>query len=980
MKHRLTLPGGWPALLASWITMASAVGGLPGNEEPDFAKVAAILEHHCVRCHNGGAAKGDFSLATAADLFASEFVVPGQPNDSHLIDVITPDGDQPPRMPQNADPVPAEAVSILRDWIAAGARWPEGRELFERSRADATFWSLQPITTTESLNASATTASEIIDQLIDERLAADGLTRNPPADRRTLIRRATYDLTGLPPTPAQTRTFLKDRSPEAWSRLIDRLLASHAYGERWGRHWLDVVRFGESRGFERNVIIHDIWPFRDYVIRALNEDRPFDQLIREHLAGDVLAADDPQSTIGTAFLVAGPYDDVGNQDAAAAAQIRANTLDEVIRATSEAFLGLTVGCARCHNHKFDPITQADYYSLYATFSGVRHGSVEWATTKARQQRTARLQPLQQDQSALEQQKRELLTAILQRGREHLQQHAEHWPRPPVDRRGTEERFSPVTARFVRLVCESQDTNANAATGFTIEEFEVWSAPASPDDDPQNVALASYGSIARGVARRIEDFAGAYGPQLTIDGSTGARFLAASTTLTIELPQPERIDRVLFSSARDEERPEHGLFRFVAEYRIEVSDDGQSWTKVADGSDRQPVNQGPHLDRRLRLLETTDAEQEQIAAIDRRLRQTRQQIAQIPGLPTAWIGRRVASDAAGPFHIFQGGNPQKLGKRIHPASLHVLNPLRQRRPGLTEADLTSGEFYELDAGVPEAERRLALANWIVHPANPLTRRVLANRIWHYHFGTGLVDTPSDFGFMGGRPSHPRLLDVLANQLQTSGWRIKALHRAIMLSETYQQASTFGQEAAKIDADARLLWRFPPRRLSAEEVRDTMLDVAGRLTREPDSGPGFRLYRFLQDNVSTYVPLDQHGPETYRRAVYHQNARSSVVDLMTEFDQPDCSFGTPRRAATTTPLQALTLLNHSFTLDMAGALARRLQAAHPQALTEQINLAFALCYGRPPTEPESESCATFVKSHDLVALCRVLLNTTELISVR
>ena len=240
-----------------------------------------------------------------------------------------------------------------------------------------------------------------IDELIRAKLAEKELTLNPPADRRTLIRRATYDLIGLPPTPQEVKAFVNDPDPKAYEKLIDRLLASPHYGERWGRHWLDVVRFGESIGYERNVIVNDIWPFRDYVIRSINEDKPFDQFIREHVAGDVFGKDDPDVAVGSAFLVAGPYDDVGNQDPVQAAQIRANTLDEIISATGEAFLGMTLGCARCHDHKFDPITQEDYYGLYATFSGVRHGSVPLATPEQHRREPQKLKPLNEEKAELE---------------------------------------------------------------------------------------------------------------------------------------------------------------------------------------------------------------------------------------------------------------------------------------------------------------------------------------------------------------------------------------------------------------------------------------------------------------------------------------------------------------------------------------------------------------------------------------------------
>ena len=288
-------------------------------------------------------------------------------------------------MPNEGEPLSAKEVAVIRSWIADGAAWPTDVVLHEKSKADGSWWSLQPL---GQLDTSAS-----IDSYVEAKLSESGLVMNPAADRRTLIRRATYDLTGLPPTPEETDAFLNDSDTDAYEKLIDRLLSSPHYGERWGRHWLDVVRFGESVGFEQNWIIEDLWPFRDYVIRSLNEDKPFDQLIREHLAGDVIGPGDPDVEIGSAFLVAGPHDTVGNKDAEQFAQIRANTIDEMIRATSEAFLGLTVGCARCHDHKFDAIMQKDYYQLYATLSGVRHGSRAVATEAEKSSRAAKVRPL-----------------------------------------------------------------------------------------------------------------------------------------------------------------------------------------------------------------------------------------------------------------------------------------------------------------------------------------------------------------------------------------------------------------------------------------------------------------------------------------------------------------------------------------------------------------------------------------------------------
>jgi hypothetical protein len=275
--------------------------------------------------------------------------------------------------------------------------------------------------------------------------------------------------------------------------------------------------------------------------------------------------------------------------------------------------------------------------------------------------------------------------------------------------------------------------------------------------------------------------------------------------------------------------------------------------------------------------------------------------------------------------------------------------------------------------------MKLADWIAADSNPLTSRVLANRLWHYHFGTGLVATPSDFGQMGSPASHPELLDWLATQLRAGGWRLKPLHRLIVLSQTYRQSSEFREDAALVDASARLLWRFPPRRLTGEELRDSMLSVAGVLDLEAVGGPGFRLYQYLEDNVATYVPLDTIGPETYRRAVYHQNARAARVDVMSDFDCPDPAFSAPNRPSTTTPLQALTLLNHQFTLDMAAALAVRLRREAGADAEAQVRRAWQLLFSREPDEVELSRSAAFLAETDLTTFCRALLNANEFLYV-
>jgi len=935
--------------------------GLAADKPIVFARdVAPIFEAHCIKCHAPDNKQGEISLATIKDLKQQKHIVAGDPDASHLLELITASGTKRPQMPKRGVPLSAQHVALIRRWIAEGARWPDEVVVRRQVRADASWWSLQRLA-----DAPPPSPAELpvawrqnpIDRFVFARLQAAELEPSSAADRRTLIRRATYDLTGLPPSPEQVAAFVRDPDPRAYELLIERLLASPHYGERWGRHWLDVIRFGESNGYERNVIIDDLWPFRDYVIRSFNEDKPFDQLVVEHLAGDVIRPNQPETVIGSAFLVCGPYDNVGNNDPVQAAQIRANTIDEIVRATAESFLGLTVGCARCHDHKFDPISQQDYYALYATFSGVRHGSRTVATAEQRSAHEQQTAPLKQRIAELQKQREMLWKTIDKRAQSRADTFANRWTREPSNRQGNVETFPPIVARFVKLTSEGQDPDPANVTSFGIDEFEVWSAAAIPD----NVALHSNGGRASGPSRIIEDFPGAYGPQLTIDGQSGARFLATAGWLMIALPEPTWVNRVVFSSARNAANPEHRTFAFVADYRIEISHNGTDWTEVAHGRDRKPVN-AAHRVHRLRNLETTTEEQSQLRKISQQLHEVEQRLQAIPALQTLWVGTRQADGVAGPFHVFVGGNPQKPGDAVVPGSLGALSNAMPK--------------YRLDGQTDESERRRALAHWITDPENPLTSRVLANRLWHYHFGTGLVDTPSDFGFMGGQPTHPALLDWLARQLLQSGWRIKPLHRLIMTSQTYRQSSHFRAAPAQHDGGSRLLWRFPPRRLSAEEIRDTMLAVSGKLNTRR-GGPGFRLYRYLQDNVATYIPLDKHGPDTFRRAVYHQNARAARTDLMTDFDQPDCAFSSPRRAETTTPLQALTTLNHQFTLDMARALATRLQTDAGPDAEAQVRRGYLLCYGRQPAAQELKDCVDLIKQHRLAAFCRVLLNTSELI---
>ncbi|MDG1890650.1 MAG: DUF1553 domain-containing protein [Verrucomicrobiota bacterium] len=932
-------------------------------ESPDLfrSQIAPLLETHCLRCHYPGNTKGDISLATPEDLRRGGFLDNPQGEPNSLLKLVQGSGEnEPPSMPKKSAPLTESQVGLIRDWILQEAPWPADMVLRESTKADAGWWAFQALGTPEIPeipHAPEDWRSNPVDAFVLHNLQKHGLSPSPMADRGSLIRRLSYDLTGLPPEPATVEAFIQDPDPHAYAHLVDRLLASPHYGERWGRHWLDVMRFGESRGYERNEIILNAWPFRDYVIRSFNEDKPLATLIREHLAGDQIAPGDPSVEIGTTYLVCGPYDDVGNQDPAQAAQIRANTLDEMIRTTSEAFLGLTVGCSRCHHHKFDPISQEDYYRWYASFAGVKHGSREIASEAQRAARARAIEPLVQQHDAWVMTRNTLREGILERGKSNAESHAATWTRKRIQRTGVEESFPTRRVQHVKLTIEGTERDPDARSGYGIDEFEVW----TPGPSPRNVASLALGGTATGASRIAEDFADAYSARLTIDGKYGARWIAQGPELTITLAQATEINRIFFSSDRVGDAGDHSVASFVCDYRIEVSPDGVTWEKVADSHDRKPLHEA-HLHRRWMDLEQTPQEQEELRRLSRQIAAVKRRQRQVPDLPKWWAG--TFTPIKDPTHVFIGGNPQRRGKEVVPASLSVLD--------------MSTEAYRLDPSAPEATRRLALADWIVSKRNPLTPRVWVNRLWQKHFGTGLVKTPSDFGFMGGQPSHPELLDWLAGELLRNGWRVKPIHKLLVMSQAYRQQSGFRADAARVDGDTRWLWRFPPRRLAAEEIRDTMLSVSGSL-RDAMGGPGFRLYRYLQDNVATYVPLDTHGPDTYRRGVYHHNARAAVVDLMTEFDCPDPAAPAPRRASTTTPLQALTMLNHAFTLDMAKAMAedlKRTAGSDPQAW---VNQAYMRCFGRSPSTEETRQALVYRAKLGDTLFCRALFNANAFIHI-
>lgn len=700
------------------ILILATVGRSDARLFPD--RVAPLLRERCLSCHNATKNRGGLDLTSRVQLLAGgnegPAIVPGKAADSLLYRYVS---GPKPRMPKEGPPLTAAEMQTLAQWINEGAVWPATLTLQHGGKKNLVgpdWWSLRPLKLPLVPTASRTDwARTPIDRFILAQLEARSLEPAPKADRRTLIRRVTFDLHGLPPTPEEIDSFVNDAAPDAWDRVIERLLASPRYGERWARHWLDVVHYGDTHGYDKDKRRDQAWPYRDYVIRSLNQDKPYERFLREQVAGDVLFPGNPEGISAVGFLAAGPWDFVGHVELREGTVDKEKTRlidrDDMLSNTMSTFVSLTVHCARCHDHKFDPIPQQDYYRLQAVFAGLDRGN------------------------------------------------------RPAD--GT-----PVYAVIPRA--------------------------------PRPIHLLQRGDV---------------------------------------------------------EQP------------------------------RSPVGPGA--------------------------------LSCVPGLP----GELAVND------------PQQ-----------------------------------------EGSRRVALADWLARPDNVLTWRSIVNRVWHYHFGKGLVDSPNDFGFNGGRPSHPELLDWLAVTFRDGGGSLKDLHRLILRSAVYQQAVIENPAAARVDNDNRLLWRMNRQRLDAEAVRDAVLWVSGKLDSRM-GGPGFELFRFKDDHSPIYdhTALEKiNAPAAWRRTVYRFVVRSVPNPFLDCLDCADPNANTPVRNTTLTALQALALLNDPFMVKQAEFFAARL--THEAAdLETQVQRGVILALGRPPTLAEQTELVRHAQRHGLANVCRLLFNLNAFVFV-
>ena len=813
------------------------------------AQVLPILERRCQVCHRGTGGKASLSHLSRETLLqggrSGPAIVPGEPQNSLLIARVSGDS---PAMPQVGEPLTPAEVQLVTRWIAEGAKDDNS----QGEIGDQTWWSFRPLERPSIPAEARVWARTPIDRFVLSALREEGLEPSPDADRHTLIRRVMYDLHGLPPTPDQIDSFVNDPSPTAYEDLVDGLLASPRYGERWGRHWLDVVHYGDTHGFDQDRRRLNAWPYRDYVIRSLNEDRPYERFVREQLAGDVLGPDSPDSVVATGFIAAGPWDFAAHttlkEDSLNRKTARLLDRDDMVATTVSTFSSVTAHCARCHDHKFDPITQEDYYSLQAVFAGIERIDRPYDLNPAvsRQRRILRER---QRQIAIE------IRQVLSEARE----------KTSPDIQAMEARIHPLVDQRALLL--------NSMTLGGTPEGRAKNENISARIEVLNKELGA-------LNMRIERLQlGMLDPAKTAGLAELRADMREAKASLEELPPPE-------------------------------------WVYAAD----------TYFDRFLNV---------------------------VPPLTPR------------PIHLLRRGNPNAPDRLMVPGALSTVNGLSARFTDLEPDD--------------EGARRVALAEWITDPANPLTWRSLVNRVWHYHFGTGIVDTPNDFGRMGSQPTHPKLLDWLAVEFRDHGQSMKRLHRMMLTSSVYRQTSETDPKRAEIDADNRFWWRMNRRRLDAEAVRDSVLYVADNLDLAV-GGPPAQQFVYIEDFSPRfdYANFDVDSPASYRRSVYRFVVRSVADPFMESLDCADPSALTPRRNVTLTAIQALAMLNDPLVLSQAQHLSARLRANGGDAL-QQLTQAYELLLGRKPRQHEAKLLAPYFRKHGLEKLCLLLFNSNEFMFV-
>lgn len=1004
MKHNTCL---WKSkwYVAVGLSLAMLLARRADAEGIDFEKqIAPLLSKHCLRCHNESNREGDVSLVTRDDLLGggdrAVLMVPQHPEASMLIEVLQ--GDKP-RMPHSGEPLSSYESELLTRWVAEGAEWPTG---FRLKHDPLDWWSLRPLVRPEVPNMErvaeqiGTQIRNPIDAFVVEQWSKRGLRGNPEADRRTLIRRVYFDLIGLPPTMEEVDRFCNDPDPAAYDKLVDQLLDSPRYGERWARHWLDGVHYGDTHGYDKDKLRPNAWPYRDYVIRSLNEDKPYHRFVQEQIAGDSLFPGTRDGIEGLGMIAAGPFDFVGQIEVANGTlekqRVKNIDRDDMVATVINTFVSMTAQCARCHDHKFDPIQQKDYYRLQAVFAAIDRADRPYDTDPGiaanrfalTKERNAIQEQIQIFQKQLEELGGEALVRVDQQiatARQNTKT-----DRPPEYGYHSQIASQPDAVKWVQLdlgssveltrigLAAPNDDFAGIGPGFGFPKrfrieacddpdflHEVKSIHQSVDEDYPNPGVVPvwwdvtgirgrYLRVtATGLAVRSNDYIFSLAELMAIDrqGVNVALGTVVSSLDSIEAPIRWRASNLV-----------DGLYpgRTVASSEAELAGLLQRRDAIAKellGQERWRSLQG------LR---------EALIAVEG-------QIAQLP--PVQWVYAASTDFAtAGSFESTRG-----VPRPIHVLARGAENaPLERVSPGsLTCVPELVGD-WDLATDLGEEHYRAALAEWITDRNNGLTWRSIVNRVWYHHFGRGIVETLNDFGRMGAEPTHPELLDWLACEFRDGRRSLKELHRWMLTSGTYRQSSDHVAANQAIDGGNQFLWRMNRRRLEAESLRDSVLQVSGKLRLEM-GGPGYLLFGLIDDHSPHYL-YEQHDPDdirSHRRTIYRFIVRSVPDPWMTTLDCADAAILVDRRNETLTALQALAMLNNRFMLRMsehfAEHIASKVDPAGLEIANAQIEQAYRQSLQRSPTAKEREIMLELLRNHGLVQVCRALFNANEFVFV-
>jgi hypothetical protein len=895
-------------------------------------------------------------------------------------------------------------VAAIRKWITEGAAWPKGVTRVDKKPLDTNWWSLRPIER-RSVPSVANSGhpdwpQTPVDAFILAKLRENGLSPSPSTDRRTLIRRLHFDLVGLPPTPGEIEAFVADRDPRAYERLVERLLDSPHYGERWARHWLDVVHYGETHGYDKDQPRPHAWPYRDYLIRALNEDKPFGRFIEEQVAGDILYPGTQDGIEALGFLAAGPWDLIGHAEVPESKIdgriARHLDRDDMVANTIQSFNSLTVQCAQCHNHKFDPIPTEDYYSLQAVFAAIDRTNKAYDVDPHVAKRRAELAAAQ---SRLAAERKGIEDAVAARAGGELADldrrlAAAMRPADPgaafgyhsgIEKNDTQLKWVQVDlgspqaiSTIVLHPCYDDFNNIGPGFGFPVR-FKV--------------EICEHESFAAGVHivadRTAADVPNPKLEELRLDaGGRSGRFIRVTAT-KLAPRQNDFIFALAELEALDSSGENLALAKGVS--ALDSIEAPVRWRKanLTDGwypgvpagaklsGGRSPRDELRRKREKLFNAAMRESERARLAEIVGEQSAAGKELASLPPQRMAYIGAVHTGNGAFAGTGARGGKPRQI---FVLARGSVLSPGREVGPGALQAVAQLPSRFELPPDHSEGARRAALAKWLSDPRHPLTWRSIVNRVWQYHFGRGLVETPNDFGRNGAKPSHPELLDWLAAEFRDGGQSLKKLHRLIVTSAVYRQVSTSTPAFEKIDADNRWLWRMNRRKLEAEAVRDSVLFVAGKLDKKM-GGPSFQDFVIDKPEHSPHYEYHLHDvddPRSHRRSVYRFLVRSQQQPFMTVLDCADPSMQVAQRNESVSPLQALSLLNNALVIAMSKHFAAKLDSGGGD-LAAKVRRGYFEATGRQPTPETHAKLTQYAQRHGLTNLCRVLFNLNEFMFV-